>query len=57
MKVREALITQSPSLALQRAALDEIAWLDAEIARLEQALAEARGEAVSTLEIITPTGS
>lgn len=29
MKLREALITQAPSLALQRAAADEIARLDA----------------------------
>lgn len=31
MKIREALIIQSPSLALQRAAQDEIARLDLEI--------------------------
>ena len=29
MRLREALITQSPSLTLQRAAADEIAALDA----------------------------
>lgn len=29
MQIREALISQSPSLALQRAAADEIARLDA----------------------------
>ena len=34
MQLREALINQNPSLALQRAAADEIARLDAEVARL-----------------------
>lgn len=34
MKLREALIQQAPSLALQRAAADEIAWLDAAVERL-----------------------
>lgn len=36
MQIREALISQSPSLALQRAAADEIARLDAEVARLRE---------------------
>jgi len=31
MEIREALIKQAPSLALQRAATDEIARLDAEV--------------------------
>ncbi len=35
MKLREALILQSPSLALQRAAADEIARQDAFIRELE----------------------
>lgn len=33
MNIRDALINQSPSLALQRAAADEIARLDAEVKR------------------------
>lgn len=36
MKLREALLLQSPSLALQRAAADEIASLDAAIEALEE---------------------
>ena len=39
MKLREALVNQAPSLALQRAAADEIARLDAQVAQL---LAERR---------------
>jgi hypothetical protein len=35
MNLRDALIQQSPSLALQRAAADEIAKLDARILELE----------------------
>lgn len=35
MKIREALLIQSPSLQLQRAAADEIAKLDARIKELE----------------------
>lgn len=38
MNLREALIQQSPSLALQRAASDEIARLDAEVRHLREAL-------------------
>lgn len=38
MNVRDALIQQSPSLALQRAAAAEIARLDAEIVRLDSCL-------------------
>ena len=34
MEIREALQAQAPSLPLVRAAIDEIARLDAEIARL-----------------------
>lgn len=52
MNIRDALIQQGPSLALQRAAADEIAKLDADIlhlvarirdleARTEQTAAEA----------------
>lgn len=39
MKLRDALIQQSPSLALQRAAADELAVLDKEVLELEDALA------------------
>jgi hypothetical protein len=35
MQLREALVQRSPSLLLQRAASDEIARLDAKIAKLE----------------------
>ena len=35
MQLREALLVQSPSLALQRAASDEIARLDARVRSLE----------------------
>ena len=38
MRIREALIQQSPSLALQRAAADEIARLDGLVGRLRAAL-------------------
>ena len=38
MNLRQALIQQSPSLALQRAAGDEIARLDARCASLNRAL-------------------
>jgi hypothetical protein len=34
MNLREALIQQAPSLALQRAAADEIARLDAQVGQL-----------------------
>ena len=40
MNLRQALIEQSPSLALQRAAADEIARLDAQVAQLKRDLAE-----------------
>lgn len=40
MNLREALIQQAPSLALQRAAADEIAKLDARIRELEVAGAQ-----------------
>lgn len=36
MNIREALIQQSPSLALQRAAADEIAKLDRQVQLLQQ---------------------
>lgn len=36
MQLREALIQQAPSLALQRAAADEIARLDAALARYKE---------------------
>jgi hypothetical protein len=35
MEIREALRTMSPSLALQRAAADEIARLDAQVKMLQ----------------------
>lgn len=38
MQLRQALIQQSPSLALQRAAMDEISRLDAIIIELENEL-------------------
>lgn len=40
MNVREALIEMRPSLALQRAAMDEIAHMDAQIMRLQRLLDE-----------------
>ena len=40
MLLRDALRTQSPSLALQRAAADEIARLDALVANLQAQLKE-----------------
>jgi hypothetical protein len=39
MQLREALLVQSPSLALQRAASDEIARLDARIRELDAFIA------------------
>ncbi len=42
MKLRDALISQAPSLALQRAAADEIARLDARLAQLESERAAAK---------------
>lgn len=48
MNIREALIQQSPSLALQRAASDEIARLDARVRELEaEASARASAEGAS----------
>lgn len=41
MNLREALIVQSPSLALQRAAADEIARLDRRVAEMDTMLKEA----------------
>lgn len=38
MKLRQALVVMGPSLALQRAAAQEIAWLDAELARINAVL-------------------
>lgn len=38
MKLRDALLAQAPSLALQRAAADEIARLDALLAQKQAAL-------------------
>lgn len=40
MLLRDALRTQSPSLALQRAAADEIARLDSAVTQLESQLKE-----------------
>ena len=42
MLIREALRAQAPSLALQRAAADEIARLDAEVLRLQREVDAAR---------------
>lgn len=57
MKLREALIMQSPSLELQRAAADEIARLDARLAQVDQLLVSAfeRDNALSDKEQ-APTG-
>lgn len=44
MNLRDALISQAPSLALQRAAQGEIARQDAEITRLGAALARRDAE-------------
>jgi hypothetical protein len=46
VNLREALINQHPSLVLQRAAADEIARLDAKIARLENCLFEMQNAAI-----------
>ena len=40
MKLRQALIEQAPSLALQRAAVDEIAKLDAMVERLQSTITD-----------------
>jgi hypothetical protein len=54
MKLREALILQSPSLALQRAAADEIARQDAFIYDLTNALLDVLdGEKPHDLPLIT----
>lgn len=42
MKLRDALIQQAPSLALQRAAMIEIAKLDALVAEMACAMEDAR---------------
>ena len=44
MNLREALIVQAPSLALQRSAQAEIARLDAEVDRMARIVAEARDD-------------
>lgn len=44
MQIRDALISQAPSLQLQRAAADEIARLDAKIRVLTDALWKACGD-------------
>lgn len=49
MLVREALIQQGPSLALQRAASDEIARLDQELAALR---AELRHEKLKVASLV-----
>ena len=46
MKLREALIQQAPSLALQRAAADEIAKLDAQVADLQRRVRATWGAAI-----------
>lgn len=50
MQIREALISQSPSLALQRAAADEIARLDAEVARLREHIDDETDRVASHLQ-------
>lgn len=42
MKLRDALLTMSPSLTLQRAAADEIARQDALLAKLKAAITLAK---------------
>lgn len=42
MNIRDALINQSPSLALQRAAADEIASLDSEVGYLSNLVCYAK---------------
>lgn len=50
MQIREALQVQGPSLALQRAAADEIARLDRMLAILESDLEQARNEILTAWE-------
>jgi hypothetical protein len=44
MQIREALILQSPSLCLQRAALDEISRLDALVLAMQQQIERLKAE-------------
>lgn len=53
MNIREALMQQSPSLALQRAAADEIARLDAAV----KAVTGAFGKAVEIIAKMDPQGA
>lgn len=51
MEIRDALIQQNPSLALQRAAADEIARLDALVARLEGSVFAERERCAKLVEV------
>ena len=50
MNLREALVLQAPSLALQREAQAEIARLDAEVKRLRDCLSDARDDVLTELQ-------
>lgn len=50
MQIREALQVQGPSLALQRAAADEIARLDRMLAILESELEKAFNEIITSYQ-------
>ena len=54
MNLREALITQGPSLSLQRAAQSEIARLDAEVSRMRAECAETRAELIRNWDSMQP---
>lgn len=54
MKLREALTQQSPSLALQRAAADEIARLDALVVALSTELAGIKNRRMTAVQV-SPT--
>lgn len=56
MKLREALIQQAPSLALQRAASDEISSLDHEVKTLEEELALAHAHYSLAMNFILQSG-
>jgi hypothetical protein len=52
MKVRDALVAQAPSLALQRACQDELAMVDAEVLRLREEIACLKAELAEARSII-----
>jgi hypothetical protein len=52
MKLREALVVQSPSLALQRAASDEIARMDSLLLRASDAIEALDGVSVETEQLV-----